>query len=112
MVKQGNGHRLEIGYASSLSSESNNEEGAAYEWTLDEFVSVLGKENGEKFFNSLPELSKNQRKLPQVIEARIIPMEEQLSFISLLRQQREKKPPAHPDEKRLLRIIRLLFPLS
>ena len=92
----------EIGYASSLSSESNNEEGAAYEWTLDEFVSVLGKEDGEKFFNSLPELSKNQRKLPQVIEARIIPMEEQLSFISLLRQQRGKKPPAHPDEKRLL----------
>ena len=62
----------------------------------------LEKEDGEKFFNSLPELSKNQRKLPQVIEARIIPMEEQLSFISLLRQQRGKKPPARPDEKRLL----------
>ena len=45
---------------------------------------------------------KIKEKLPQVIEARIIPMEEQLSFISLLRQAKGKKPPAHPDEKRLL----------
>lgn len=93
----------EIGYCSSLSAEIKGKEGAFYEWTLDEMVSILGKIDAEKFFNLLPEISKNShKKLPQLIVNEEISSEEQLNFISLLREHREKRPTPLRDEKRLL----------
>ena len=93
----------ENGYASSLSAETNGEEGASYGCTLDEMVSILGKQDANKFFFSLPETAnKHHRRLPQLLDEDESSLDEQLHFISLLREGREKRPHPPEDQKRLL----------
>ena len=91
------------GYASSLSAESNGIEGAYYEWSLKELESALGKENGNKLFDSLPPTNQgNINKLPQIIDTKIIPLKLQLQWLSILKKEKKNKPLPLKDEKRLI----------
>ena len=90
------------GYASSLSAETNEMEGAHYLWTKSELYEALGKAQG----NQLEELwgtfakSPDSLFLPRLVDEDLLSGERQQEIFNELRMDRKKLTSPKRDEKR------------
>ena len=91
----------QTGYASSLSAESENKEGAYYEWQKSEMIDCLGANIGEHYFQSLPD-QPNGKKLPQLIKSEKVSKDTQIKFFQTLQIHRNQRTKPFLDQKRLL----------
>ena len=93
----------EKGFASSLSAETNQMEGAYYLWTQNEISEVLGKQTGKKLEDLWGTFAKSPEPLflPRLLEDDFFSSERQEEFFRKLRQNREElSDRPQRDEKR------------
>ena len=89
------------GFSSSLSAESNGDEGAYYEWELTPMITCMEPENAKKYFEALPDQTSG-RKLPQLINSKKFSIQEQLLWMDQLESGKSLKPKPSVDRKRIL----------
>ena len=92
----------EIGYASSLSAETGEMEGAYYLWTESEIKEALGEEEAGKLINSWQVFAESPTKLflPRQIMENLMSENEQKNLFEKLFARRALTPKPERDEKR------------
>lgn len=92
----------EIGYASSLSAETGEMEGAYYLWTESEIKEALGEEEAGKLINNWQVFAESPTKLflPRQIMENLMPENEQKNLFEKLFARRALIPKPERDEKR------------
>ena len=92
----------EIGYASSLSAETGEMEGAYYLWTESEIKEALGEEEAGKLINNWQVFAESPTKLflPRQIMENLMSENEQKNLFEKLFARRALTPKPERDEKR------------
>ena len=100
----------QTGYASSLSAEVNEMEGAHYLWTYDELVKVLGTKDADEVKNLWGPFAKSSADLflPCLINQDVVSMEKQQQILLKLYSDRSLSEKPERDEKRSCALHALL----
>jgi uncharacterized protein YyaL (SSP411 family) len=90
------------GYASSLSAETNEMEGAHYLWTESELYEALGKEQGKQLEELWGTFAKSPDPLflPRLVDEELLSIERQEEIFKELCKNRKKLTSPKRDEKR------------